>query len=126
MCNPTSNLSRNDAMTEKLGVPPQFESGINTGIRGCAHAFGRLPSGLPCLPLAGACFRRGVQVAASTKMIAWDYDGLGSKGSLVREWGTEGAIGRLKSVGNDRDGGIAISDALGHNVQVHERSCHDG
>ena len=45
-------------------------------------------------------------------MLARAYGSVGTKGSLVQEWGAEELTGNLASVGNDRGGAIAISNAL--------------
>lgn len=50
-------------------------------------------------------------------MLARDYSHVGSKGSIVEAWKIQDIVGRIGSVGSDRDGAIAISDTLG-NVQV--------
>lgn len=49
-------------------------------------------------------------------MLARDYRYVGRQGSLVVEWNS--GIGRLQSVGNDRENDITISDSVNHEVQV--------
>lgn len=50
-------------------------------------------------------------------MLARAYESVGTERSLLQEWGTEELTSNLTSVGNDRGGAIAISNAFGR-VQV--------
>lgn len=53
-------------------------------------------------------------------LLARDYGRVGNndRGSLFEEW--DSGTGRLGSLGESGDNGIAISDTRGHNVQVQD------
>ena len=56
-------------------------------------------------------------------MLARAYGSVGTKRSLLQEWATEELTNNLTSVGNDRGGAIAISNALGRvQVGVHNQT----